>query len=50
MHHAITDFTLDIAQNSIEAGSSVITVDFIEREGMLTVCDQYLCHAEVVKA
>ena len=38
MHHAITDFTLDIAQNSIEAGASVVTVDFIEREGMLTVC------------
>ena len=38
MHHTITDFTLDIAQNSIEAGASVITVDIVERGDMLTIC------------
>ena len=38
MHHTITDFTLDIAQNSIEAGASVITVDIVEKGDMLTIC------------
>ena len=32
------DFTLDIAQNSIEAGAGVITVDIVERGDMLTIC------------
>ena len=29
---------LDIAQNSIEAGSSVVTVDMIEKDSILSVC------------
>ena len=38
MHFAVCDFLLDIAQNSIEAESSVVTVDLIERDGIFTVC------------
>ena len=48
MHHTITDFTLDIAQNSIEAGASVITVDILEQGDMLTL-EQHRCTNEKKK-
>jgi hypothetical protein len=38
VHHSITDFTLDIAQNSIEAGAGVVTVDILEQDSMLSIC------------
>ncbi|MGL4368765.1 MAG: ATP-binding protein, partial [Spirochaetota bacterium] len=38
MHHSVCDFLLDIVQNSIEAGSGVITVDLVEKKGILSVC------------
>ena len=38
MHYSITDYILDIAQNAIEAGSSVVTVDLIDCDGFFSVC------------
>ena len=38
MHHSVCDFLLDIVQNSVEAGSSVITADLVERDGIFSVC------------
>ncbi len=38
MHKSISDFLLDIVQNSIEAGASVITVDYLEHAGQLMIC------------
>ena len=37
MHYAVSDFLLDIVQNSIEAGSSSVMVDYIEENGRLEV-------------
>jgi len=37
VHYTISDFVLDIAHNSIEAGSTLVTVDILEEED-LKVC------------
>ncbi|OHE82151.1 MAG: hypothetical protein A2X76_12035 [Lysobacterales bacterium GWF1_69_6] len=37
MHYAVSDFLLDIVQNSIEAGSSSVMVEYIEENGRLEV-------------
>jgi len=34
----ICDFLIDITQNSIEAGSSVITIDVLEENNIITFC------------
>ncbi|HEY1406134.1 MAG TPA: sensor histidine kinase [Spirochaetota bacterium] len=38
MHHAVTDYMLDIVENSLQAGSSVVTVDLLEDEDYISVC------------
>lgn len=38
MHHAITDYILDIAENSLDAGSSLVTVDFLEDAETIRIC------------
>lgn len=38
MQYSICDFLLDIVQNSIEAESSLITVDVLEEENNLEIC------------
>ncbi|MDP2790574.1 MAG: ATP-binding protein [Rectinemataceae bacterium] len=37
MHYALCDFVLDIVQNGIEAGSSLVRLDFDESEGWYSV-------------
>ena len=37
MHHTLSDYISDLAQNSVEAGSSVIIVDLVERDGSVKV-------------
>ncbi|OHD56300.1 MAG: hypothetical protein A2014_02050 [Spirochaetes bacterium GWF1_49_6] len=37
MHFAVSDFLSDIAQNSIEAGSSSVMIEYIEGDGRLEV-------------
>lgn len=37
MQYSIADFVLDIAQNSLEADASLVTIDYIEDERMITV-------------
>lgn len=32
MHYALCDYVLDIAQNAVEAGSTSVSVDFVETE------------------
>lgn len=38
MHYAITDYILDIVENAIDAGSSVITADVTDNGEFISVC------------
>jgi len=37
MHHSLCDYISDLAQNSVEAGGSVVIVDLIEQGGIIKV-------------
>jgi hypothetical protein len=38
VHAALSDYILDIAENAIDAGASVVTVDYLEDADMIRVC------------
>lgn len=38
MQLTLSEYILDIVQNSVEAGSTVITVDYLEESGRLEIC------------
>jgi anti-sigma regulatory factor (Ser/Thr protein kinase) len=38
VHHDIADYILDIVENAVDAGSTVITVDFLEDAEMIRIC------------
>jgi signal transduction histidine kinase len=37
MHRTLADYIVDLAQNSVEAGSSLVMVDLVERGGLIKV-------------
>ena len=37
MHRTLADYIIDLAQNSVEAGSAVVLVDLFERDGAVKV-------------
>jgi C4-dicarboxylate-specific signal transduction histidine kinase len=37
MHRTLSDYIVDLAQNSVEAGSSLVMVDLVERGGRVKV-------------
>ncbi|MBN1500736.1 MAG: sensor histidine kinase [Spirochaetes bacterium] len=38
MQYSVCDYLIDLLQNSVEAKATVITLDYIEKDGSLSVC------------
>ncbi len=38
MHHTLSDYIVDLVQNSVEAHSTLVMVDLLEQDGSIKVC------------